>query len=48
MGPCPPNPLQNNRKFSKIYYQRQTKHSFVERLWLCYSLKLDAVYGEPC
>lgn len=47
-GPFPRDPLQNNRKFSKIYYQRQTKQGFVERAWLCYSLKLDAVYCEPC
>ncbi|KAL4148064.1 hypothetical protein QTP88_002368 [Uroleucon formosanum] len=46
-GPFPRDPLQNNRTFSKIYYQRQTKQGFVERAWLCYSLKMDAVYCEP-
>jgi len=44
------NSFQNNRKFSKIYYQRQTKHGCIELycFWLCYSLKLDVVYCEPC
>lgn len=36
MGPFPRDPLQNNRKFSKNYYQRQTKHGCIERFWLCY------------
>lgn len=47
-GPFKRDPLQNNHKFSEEFYKSSTKYGYVERLWLCYSPKLDAVYCEPC
>lgn len=47
-GPFKRDPSQNNRKFSEEFYKTSTKYGCVERLWLCYSTKFDAVYCEPC
>lgn len=47
-GPFVRDPLQNNRKFSANFYTFISKYGPVERAWLCYSPKLDAVYCEPC
>ena len=47
-GPFKRDPSQNNRKFSEKFYKISTKYGLVERLWLCYSPKLDAVYCELC
>ena len=47
-GPFIRDPLQENRRFSKKYFKTTTKYGSIERMWLCYSPKLDAVYCEPC
>ncbi|XP_065650531.1 zinc finger MYM-type protein 1-like [Hydra vulgaris] len=47
-GPFIRDPLQENRRFSKEYFKTTTKYGSIERMWLCYSPKLDAVYCEPC
>ncbi|XP_065662670.1 uncharacterized protein LOC136085303 [Hydra vulgaris] len=47
-GPFIRDPLQENRRFSKEYFKTTTKYGSIERMWLCYSPKLDVVYCEPC
>ncbi|XP_065645748.1 uncharacterized protein LOC136076202 [Hydra vulgaris] len=47
-GPFIRDPLQENRRFSKEYFKTTTKYGSIERMWLYYSPKLDAVYCEPC
>ncbi|GLV61277.1 hypothetical protein CBL_21099, partial [Carabus blaptoides fortunei] len=47
-GPFKKDPLQNNRHFSESYYYCAYKYGNINRLWLCYSLILDATYCEPC
>ncbi|XP_078507675.1 zinc finger MYM-type protein 1-like [Lissotriton helveticus] len=52
-GPCKPIgpfPRDNkNRCFStKYYYKENRTGDKTPRLWLCYSLKMDSAYCEPC
>ena len=47
-GPFKRDPSQHNRMFSEEFYRTSTTYGFIERLWLCYSPKLDAAYCEPC
>lgn len=46
-GPFPKD--KNNRSFSSFYYAETSKSGIkTERWWLCYSLKLDVGYCQPC
>ncbi|XP_065667919.1 uncharacterized protein LOC136088172 [Hydra vulgaris] len=47
-GPFPKDYNQQNRSFSETYNYYTSKYSPVPRIWLCYSILLDAVYCEPC
>ncbi|XP_078506693.1 zinc finger MYM-type protein 1-like [Lissotriton helveticus] len=52
-GPCTPRgpfPRDNkNRCFSTNYYYKENRTGDkTPRLWLCYSLKMDSAYCEPC
>ncbi|XP_065665697.1 zinc finger MYM-type protein 1-like [Hydra vulgaris] len=47
-GPFPKDYNQQNKSFSKTYYYYTSKYGPVPRIWLCYSILLDAVYCEPC
>lgn len=51
-GPCKPKgpfPKQQNRCFSKTYYEKVTKTGMIiPREWLCYSAQGDYVYCQSC
>lgn len=52
-GPCQPvGPFQKNeegRSFNIYYYKKITKTGMtISRNWLCYSIKLNVAYCEPC
>lgn len=47
-GPFSCDSTQNYRKFSTVYYKKETPYGLIDRQWLCYSKVLDAVYCEPC
>lgn len=49
MGPFPKDAKQENRCFSKTYYQKVTKTGMsLPREWLCYSAQGDFVYCHSC
>ncbi|XP_065650944.1 zinc finger MYM-type protein 5-like [Hydra vulgaris] len=47
-GPFPKDYNQQNRSFSETYFYYTSKYGPVPRIWLCYSIFLEAVYCEPC
>lgn len=47
LGPFPKD--INNRSFSSFYYSELSKSGIkTERWWLCYSMKLNECYCQPC
>ncbi|XP_065645304.1 zinc finger MYM-type protein 5-like [Hydra vulgaris] len=47
-GPFSKDYNLQNRSFGETHYYYTSKYGQILRIWLCYSILLDAVYCEPC